>query len=89
MVTRGVIAAAGSRSPGVSSSAATHAQIRAVLRYAAMLAEQTLDATFAALWADPERNLTEAERDRRTDTAIDAGAGFRGSIDDLLVTVDD
>jgi uncharacterized protein (DUF433 family) len=66
----------------------TKDQIRAALRYAAVLAEQNLDATFAALWADPERNITEAERDRRTDAEIDAGAGFRGSIDDLLVAVD-
>jgi len=66
----------------------TSEQIRAVLRYAAVLAEQNLDATFAALWADPERNIAEAERDRRTDAEIDAGAGFRGSIDDLLVAVD-
>jgi uncharacterized protein (DUF433 family) len=66
----------------------TREQIRAVLRYAAVLAEQNLYATFAALWADPERNIAEAERDRRTDAEIDAGAGFRGSIDDLLVAID-
>jgi len=53
-----------------------------------MLAEQNLDATFAALWADPECNIAEAERDRRSDAEIDAGAGFRGSIDDLLVAID-
>jgi uncharacterized protein (DUF433 family) len=34
----------------------TTEQIRAVLRYAVALADQNLDATFAALWADPERN---------------------------------
>ncbi len=66
----------------------TTEQIRAALRYAAVLAEQNLDATFAALWADPDRNRTEAERDRATDAEIDAGAGFRGSIDDLVATVD-
>jgi uncharacterized protein (DUF433 family) len=66
----------------------TSDQFRAVLRYAAALAEQNLDATFAALWADPERNAAEAERDRRTDVEIDAGAGFRGSIDDLVAAVD-
>jgi uncharacterized protein (DUF433 family) len=31
----------------------TAEQFRAVLRYAVALAEQNLDATFAALWADP------------------------------------
>jgi uncharacterized protein (DUF433 family) len=66
----------------------TTEQIRAVLRYAAVLADQDLDATFAALWADRERNAAEAERDQRTDAEIDAGAGFRGSIDDLLAAVD-
>jgi uncharacterized protein (DUF433 family) len=66
----------------------TSGQIRAVLRYAAMLAEQNLDATFAALWADPERNAAEAELDRRADAEIDAGGGFRGSIDDLITAVD-
>lgn len=60
-----------------------------MLRYAAMLAEQNLDATFAALWADPERNAVEAELDRRADAEIDSGGGFRGSIDDLLAVVDD
>jgi uncharacterized protein (DUF433 family) len=64
-------------------------QIRAVLRYAAMLAEQNVDATFAALWVDPERNAAEAELDRRTDAEIDAGGGFRGSIEDLIVALDD
>jgi uncharacterized protein (DUF433 family) len=66
----------------------TSGQIRAVLRYAAMLAEQNLDATFAALWADPKRNAAEAELDRRADAEIDAGGGFRGSIDDLIAAVD-
>jgi len=66
----------------------TPGQIRAALRYATMLAEQNLDATFAALWADPERNAAEAEQDRRQDAEIDAGAGFRGSIDDLISTID-
>lgn len=66
----------------------TPEQIRAVLRYAATLADQNLDATFAALLADPERNAIEAELDRRTDAEIDAGAGFRGSIDDLVAAVD-
>src|SRR5262245_60118737 len=55
----------------------TH-QVLAVLRYAAVLADQNLDATFAALWADPELNAAEAERDRLSDAEIDAGAGFRG-----------
>jgi uncharacterized protein (DUF433 family) len=66
----------------------TTEQIRAVLRYAAALAEQNLDATFAALWADPDRNAAEAERDRRSDAQIDAGAGFRGSLDELVAAVD-
>lgn len=66
----------------------TTAQIRAVLRYAATLAEQNLDATFSALWADTERNAIEAALDRRADAEIDAGGGFRGSIDDLLAVVD-
>ena len=63
-------------------------QIRAVLRYAAMLADQNLDATFAALWADPERNAAEAALDRQSDEEIDAGGGYRGSIDNLLAAVD-
>ena len=66
----------------------TTEQIRAALHYAAMLAGQDLEATFAALWADPERNATEAEQDRRTDAEIDAGGGFRGSVEDLLAAVD-
>jgi len=66
----------------------TTEQIRAVLHYAAMLAAQNLDATFAALWADPQHNATEAERDRRADDEIDAGAGFRGSIDALTAAID-
>jgi uncharacterized protein (DUF433 family) len=66
----------------------TSEQIRAVLRYAAMLADQNLDAVFAALWSDPERNAAEAALDRRSDDEIDAGAGFRGSVDELLSAVD-
>jgi uncharacterized protein (DUF433 family) len=66
----------------------TSEQIRAVLRYAAMLADQNLDAVFGALWSDPERNAAEAALDRRSDDEIDAGAGFRGSIDELLSAVD-
>lgn len=66
----------------------TTRQIRAVLHYAAVLAEQNLDATFAGLWADPERNAREAELDRRTDAEIDAGGGFRGSVEDLVAAVD-
>jgi uncharacterized protein (DUF433 family) len=66
----------------------TRGQIRAVLRYAAMLAEQNMDATFAALWADSDRNAAEAELDRRADAEIDAGGGFRGSIEDLIAAVD-
>lgn len=66
----------------------TTEQFRAVLRYAAALAEKDLDATFAALWADPQRNASEAELDRHTDAEIDAGAGFRGSIDDLVAAID-
>jgi hypothetical protein len=46
------------------------------------------DAAFDLGRGFPERNIAEAERDRRTDAEIDAGAGFRGSIDDLLVAVD-
>lgn len=66
----------------------TTRQIRAVLHYAAVLAEQNLDATFAELWADPERNAAEAEQDRRTDAEIDTGAGLRGSVEDLVAAVD-
>jgi uncharacterized protein (DUF433 family) len=66
----------------------TPEQIRAVLRYAAMLADLNLDAVFAALWSDPERNVAEAALDRRSDDEIDAGAGFRGSVDELLSAVD-
>lgn len=66
----------------------TAPQIRAVLRYAAVLAEQNLDATFAALWADPERNAAEAELDRRADAEIATGGGFRGSVEDLIAVVD-
>jgi uncharacterized protein (DUF433 family) len=66
----------------------TSEQIRAVLRYAATLADHNLDATFAALLADPERNAAEAALDRQSDAAIDAGGGFRGSIDELVAAVD-
>lgn len=62
-------------------------QLRAVLRYAAWLANQNLDATFAAMWADPARNAAEAAHDRATDAELDAG-GFRGSVDDLIAAVD-
>jgi len=58
------------------------------LRYAAMLADQNLDAVFATLWSDPERNAAEAALDRRSDDEIDAGSGFRGSVDELLSAVD-
>jgi len=63
-------------------------QIRSVLRYAAVLAAQNLDARFAALWADPEVNAAEAKLDRQADAEIDAGAGFRGSIDDVMTAID-
>jgi hypothetical protein len=53
-----------------------------------MLADQNLDAAFAALWSDPERNAAEADLDRRSDDEIDAGAGFRGSVEELLAAVD-
>jgi uncharacterized protein (DUF433 family) len=66
----------------------TPEQIRAALRYAALLAEHNLDAAFAALWADPERNAAEAELDRYSDAEIDAGGGFRGSIEELVATLD-
>jgi uncharacterized protein (DUF433 family) len=66
----------------------TTGQVRAALRYAAALAEQNLDAAFGALWADPERNRAEAECDRRADAEIDAGAGFRGSVDELIAAID-
>jgi hypothetical protein len=58
------------------------------LHYAAMLADQNLDAVFAALWSDPKRNAAEAALDRRSDDEIDAGAGFLGSVDELLSAVD-
>jgi uncharacterized protein (DUF433 family) len=66
----------------------TTEQVRAVLNYAALLAEQNLDATFAALWADPSRNAAEAELDRFSDAEINVGKGFRGSVDELIATVD-
>lgn len=47
-----------------------------------------LDARFAALWADPEIDAAEAALDRRTDAEIDAGAGFRGSIDELMTAIE-
>lgn len=47
-----------------------------------------LDAAFAALWADPARNAAEAELDRQADVEIDRGGGFRGSIDDVIATID-
>ena len=55
----------------------TPEQVRAVLRYAAVLADDNLDASFAALWADPQRNAAEAELDRRTDAEIDANPACR------------
>jgi uncharacterized protein (DUF433 family) len=66
----------------------TSDQVRAVLRYAAVIADENLDATFAALWADADRNAAEAELDRRSDVEIDAGGGFRGSMEDLIAAVD-
>ena len=47
-----------------------------------------LDGVFARLTADPERNAKEAELDRLAKAELDAGGGFRGSIDDLLAAVD-
>lgn len=47
-----------------------------------------LDASFATLWADPVCNKTEAELDRQADVEIDRGGGFRGSIDDVIATID-
>ena len=47
-----------------------------------------LDSAFERLYADPERNAEEAELDRLAKAEIDAGGGFRGSIDDLLAAVD-
>jgi hypothetical protein len=47
-----------------------------------------LDATFAALWADPARNAAEAELDRQADLEIERGGGLRGSIDDVIATID-
>jgi uncharacterized protein (DUF433 family) len=69
--------------------ALTSEQIRAALRYAAWLAERpALDAAFAAIWSDPARNAEEAALDREADDQIDAGGGFRGSIDDLNASID-
>lgn len=82
------LAAGGSEAAIQAEYGLTTEQVRAVLRYAAALAEQNLDATFTALWADPERNAAEAALDRRSDAEIDVGAGFRGSIDDLIAAVD-
>jgi hypothetical protein len=47
-----------------------------------------LDGVFERLTADPERNAAEAELDRLAKAEMDAGGGFRGSIDDLLAAVD-
>jgi hypothetical protein len=47
-----------------------------------------LDAAFAAWWADPERNRSEAESDRYSDAEIDAGRGFHGTMDDLIAAID-
>ena len=47
-----------------------------------------LDGVFERLTADPARNAEEAELDRLANAEIDAGGGFRGSIDDLLAAVD-
>jgi len=82
------LAAGRSEAELVSERGLTEAQIREVLRYATVLAQQNLDATFAAIWADPDRNAAEAESDRRADEEIDAGGGFRGSIDELVAAVD-
>jgi hypothetical protein len=51
-------------------------------------ARRHVDARFAALWADPEINAAEADLDRRADAEIDAGAGFRGSVDELMPTIE-
>ena len=82
--------AAGRPEPEIlAEHALTHDQIRAVLRYALWLAERpSLDATFEALWSDAARNAEEAEHDRLADAEIDAGGGFRGSIDDVNAAVD-
>lgn len=48
-----------------------------------------LDAAFATLWADPARNAAEAELDRQADIEIDRGGGFRGSIDDVIATIEE
>jgi hypothetical protein len=47
-----------------------------------------LDGVFDRLTADPERNAEEAELDRLAKAEIDAGGGFRGSIEDLIAAVD-
>ena len=67
------------------------ARLSSVSALAAQASERArayLDGVFARLTADPERNAAEAELDRIAKAEIDAGGGFRGSIDDLLAAVD-
>lgn len=47
-----------------------------------------VDRAFDVLLVDPVRNEAEAELDRQSRAEIEAGGGFRGSIDDLLAAVD-
>ena len=67
------------------------ARLAAVTDLAAHASERArayLDGVFERLTADPERNAAEAELDRLAKAEMDAGGGFRGSIDDLLAAVD-
>jgi hypothetical protein len=67
------------------------ARLGSVLDLAARATERArtyLDGVFERLTADPERNAEEAELDRRAKAEIDAGGGFRGSMDELLAAVD-
>ncbi len=67
------------------------ARVASVLDRAADVHERArayLDGAFERLYADPERNAAEAELDRLADAEIDAGGGFRGSIDDLIAAAD-
>jgi hypothetical protein len=66
-------------------------ELRAVIDRARDLdaqARQYYDDTFTALWSDPARNAAEAELDRDAGKEIEAGRGFRGSIDDLIKSID-
>lgn len=68
------------------------ARLASVIGLAAQASERArayLDGVFERLTADPEQNAAEAELDRLANSEMDAGGGFRGSIDDLLASIED